>query len=74
MSSAPRDATHDREEDDQHHHLHEIDERFAHGLHRLAPVGGKRAEAQTKLLRFPAIHGDRVAFTYGGDLWTASAA
>lgn len=31
------------------------------------------AEAQTKLLRFPAIHGDRVAFTYAGDLWTASA-
>jgi tricorn protease len=27
--------------------------------------------AQTRLLRFPAIHGDRVAFTYGGDLWTA---
>ena len=29
-------------------------------------------EAQTKLLRFPDIHGDKVAFTYGGDLWTAS--
>ena len=29
------------------------------------------AEAQTKLLRFPAIHGDRVAFTYAGDIWTA---
>jgi tricorn protease len=29
--------------------------------------------AQTKLLRFPDIHGDRVAFTYGGDIWTASA-
>jgi tricorn protease len=29
------------------------------------------AEAQTRLLRFPAIHGDRVAFTYAGDLWTA---
>src|SRR5436305_2002218 len=28
--------------------------------------------AQTKLLRFPDIHGDRVVFTYGGDLWTAS--
>ncbi|MGH9420523.1 MAG: S41 family peptidase, partial [Thermoanaerobaculia bacterium] len=27
--------------------------------------------AQTKLLRFPAIHGDRVTFTYGGDLWSA---
>ncbi len=30
------------------------------------------AQAQTKLLRFPDIHGDRVVFTYGGDLWTAS--
>ncbi len=26
----------------------------------------------TKLLRFPDVHGDRVVFTYGGDLWTAS--
>jgi tricorn protease len=32
------------------------------------------ASAQTLLLRFPDIHGDRVAFTYGGDLWTAPAA
>ncbi len=31
-------------------------------------------EAQTKLLRFPDIHGDKVVFTYGGDLWTAPAA
>lgn len=31
------------------------------------------ALAQTKLLRFPDIHGDRVAFTYGGDIWTAPA-
>src|SRR5688572_9657524 len=29
--------------------------------------------AQTKLLRSPDIHGDRVIFTYGGDLWTTSA-
>jgi tricorn protease len=28
--------------------------------------------AETKLLRFPDIYGDRVVFTYGGDLWTAS--
>ena len=34
----------------------------------LAPGG---ADAQTKLLRFPDIHGDRVVFTYAGDLWTA---
>ena len=31
------------------------------------------ANSQTKLLRFPDIHGDRVVFTYGGDIWTASA-
>ncbi len=30
--------------------------------------------AQTKLLRFPDIHGDEVVFTYGGDLWTAPVA
>jgi tricorn protease len=29
--------------------------------------------SQTKLLRFPDIHGDRVVFSYGGDLWTSSA-
>ena len=36
-------------------------------------LGGQIAAAQTKLLRFPDIHGDRVVFTYGGDLWTAPA-
>lgn len=30
------------------------------------------AQGQTKLLRFPDIHADRLVFTYGGDLWTAS--
>ncbi len=33
----------------------------------LAPL----APAQTKLLRFPDLHGDSVVFTYGGDLWQA---
>lgn len=32
------------------------------------------APAGTKLLRFPDVCGDRVAFTYAGDLWTASTA
>ncbi len=27
--------------------------------------------AQTRLLRFPAIHADKVAFTYAGDIWIA---
>jgi tricorn protease len=31
------------------------------------------ATAQTKLLRFPDIAGDRVAFCYAGDIWTAAA-
>ncbi|MGA8727449.1 MAG: S41 family peptidase [Terracidiphilus sp.] len=30
------------------------------------------AHAQTKLLRFPDIQGDKVVFTYAGDLWTSS--
>src|ERR1700758_4234370 len=30
------------------------------------------SSAQTKLLRFPDVRGDKVAFTYGGDLWVAS--
>ena len=38
----------------------------------LSCVGGS-AYSQTKLLRFPDIHADRVVFTYGGDLWTAPA-
>ena len=29
--------------------------------------------AQTKPLRFPDIYGDKVVFSYGGDLWMASA-
>ena len=29
--------------------------------------------AQTKLLRFPDIHGNKIVFTYAGDLWTAAA-
>ena len=29
------------------------------------------ARAQTKLLRYPDIHGDRIVFTYAGDLWLA---
>lgn len=32
------------------------------------------ASAQTKLLRFPDVHKDRVVFAYAGDLWTAPSA
>jgi tricorn protease len=33
---------------------------------------GPALPAETRLLRFPDLHGDRVVFGYGGDLWTAS--
>ena len=39
----------------------------------IALLSSAIANSQTKLLRFPDIHGDRVAFTYGGDIWTAPA-
>jgi tricorn protease len=32
---------------------------------------GTRAGAQTKLLRFPDVSGEKVAFCYAGDLWVA---
>lgn len=38
-----------------------------------ALVFASTAAAQTKLLRFPHIHGERIVFSYGGDLWTAAA-
>lgn len=34
-------------------------------------VGSVSAWAQTKLLRFPDVHGEEVVFTYAGDLWKA---
>jgi tricorn protease len=40
-------------------------------LSLLVATGWNTATAQTKLLRFPDIHGDRVVFTYAGDLWLA---
>ncbi|KPK65876.1 MAG: peptidase S41 [Gemmatimonas sp. SG8_38_2] len=39
----------------------------------LALVNPLGANAQTKLLRFPDIHGDQVVFAYAGDLWLAPA-
>ncbi|NDY94862.1 S41 family peptidase [Wenzhouxiangella limi] len=38
----------------------------------LAAFFGAQAMAQTKLLRFPDLHGDHVVFSYGGDLWMAA--
>src|SRR5580658_5910065 len=34
---------------------------------------GLPASAQTKLLRFPDIHDNRIVFSYGGDLWLVAA-
>ncbi len=34
--------------------------------------GAAGARAQTRLLRFPDIHGDRIVFCYAGDLWLAN--
>jgi tricorn protease len=39
----------------------------------LVALAALSSQAQTKLLRFPDVHGDKVVFTYGGDLWLASA-
>lgn len=41
------------------------------GLAALLVLGAPRVSAQTKLLRFPDIHGDQVVFCYAGDLWLA---
>jgi tricorn protease len=38
-----------------------------------ALAAGSRTDAETKLLRFPDLHGDKVVFTYAGDLWAAPA-
>jgi len=36
-------------------------------------AGAGTSRAQTKMLRFPDIHSHQVVFSYGGDLWRASA-
>ena len=36
-------------------------------------TGTARAAEEARLLRFPAIHGDRIVFTYAGDLYTVPA-
>ena len=36
------------------------------------PVFEKPDPQDMRLLRFPDIHGDRIVFTYAGDLWTVS--
>src|SRR3954464_3419761 len=36
-------------------------------------VEAQRADDLTRLLRFPDIHGDMIAFVYAGDIWTVPA-
>ncbi len=52
--------------------------RWLSGLLALAltafATSGVSAQDETRLLRFPHINGDRVVFTYAGDLYTASLA
>jgi tricorn protease len=45
--------------------------RFVFCFAAAAGLAAGAAHGQTKLLRFPDIHGDKVVFTYAGDLWTA---
>ncbi|HER43693.1 MAG TPA: hypothetical protein ENO08_04460, partial [Candidatus Eisenbacteria bacterium] len=33
--------------------------------------GSVNAAEETRLMRYPDIHGDKIVFTYGGDLWIA---
>ncbi|MBN1885416.1 MAG: PD40 domain-containing protein [Candidatus Krumholzibacteriota bacterium] len=39
----------------------------------LMVAGVAHAEPESRLMRFPDIHGDRIVFTYGGDLWLVPA-
>ncbi|HXO26367.1 MAG TPA: PDZ domain-containing protein [Thermoanaerobaculia bacterium] len=37
-------------------------------------AGGWPAGGEARLLRYPAIHGDKIAFVYAGDIWLVDAA
>ncbi len=39
----------------------------------LIAAGLTQAQPEARLLRFPAIHGDQIVFTYAGDLYTVAA-
>ena len=48
--------------------------RLAACISLVLAVSAVCAGGEARLLRFPAIHGDQVVFTYAGDLYTVSAA
>jgi tricorn protease len=39
----------------------------------LSPISGLFAQQEARLLRFPAIHGNQIVFSYAGDLYTVAA-
>ena len=43
-------------------------------LFTAAVTAGVFSQQEARLLRFPAIHGDKIVFTYAGDLYTVSSA
>ncbi len=43
------------------------------GAAAAAPPGEPDSASEARLLRFPAIHGDQIVFTYAGDLYTVPA-
>jgi tricorn protease len=47
--------------------------RALHATAVLTLITSTPAAAQTRLLRFPDVHGNQVVFTYAGDLWTVAA-
>src|SRR5262245_53625718 len=47
--------------------------RFALGVLALLWLGDPTLAQEARLLRFPAIHGGTIVFTYAGDLYTVAA-
>ncbi len=47
--------------------------RFIHIFVVLMTLCGLAVSQETRLLRFPAIHGNQIVFTYAGDLYTVAA-
>lgn len=46
---------------------------LAHGAMLATPTADPAPAGETRLLRFPAVHGDTVVFTYAGDLYAVPA-
>ena len=46
--------------------------RVASWLMSVAVLVASQVQGQTRLLRYPDLHGDQIVFTYAGDLWISS--